>query len=125
MKYTVSITREGDAWLADVPEVDGAHTYARSIDVLLKSIREVIILMDDLHEDAELDLILEHNFDNELVARAFEIGRARAELAARDAELVSATADVIQELNRNGFTVRDSARLLEMTPGRVSQIANG
>lgn len=124
MRYTVSVTREGDAWLADVPALEGAHTFARSIDVLLKSIKEVIIVMGDLPDDSEPAFDLEYNFDNELVAKAFKIGRARAELAAREADLVSATADVIQELNRNGFTVRDSARLLEMTPGRVSQIAN-
>ncbi|TXJ05352.1 MAG: type II toxin-antitoxin system HicB family antitoxin [Aeromicrobium sp.] len=124
MSYTVLITREGDAWLADVPEVAGAHTHARSIDVLLKSIREVIVLMDDLPDDARIDFSLEFDLNDELVERAFRLGQARAELTAREALMAEQTSVIVSELVGRGFTVRDAARLLDMTPGRVSQIAN-
>ena len=124
MSYTVLISREGDAWLADVPEVAGAHTYARSIDVLLKSIREVIVLMEDLPDEANVDFALEFDVSDELVERAFRLGQARAELAAREAQIAEQTSAVVSELVHKGFTVRDAARLLDMTPGRISQIAN-
>jgi len=39
MSYTVHVTREGDIWLADVPSVPGAHTFARSLEGLARSVR--------------------------------------------------------------------------------------
>lgn len=35
MSDGVVITREGDDWIADVPSVPGAHTFARSLPGLL------------------------------------------------------------------------------------------
>ncbi|PZS15523.1 MAG: hypothetical protein DLM57_12460 [Pseudonocardiales bacterium] len=56
MSYEVVVTREDDAWLADVPSVPGAHTYARSLPSLFASAREVIVLMDDLDDDAQVEV---------------------------------------------------------------------
>lgn len=50
--YEVKVTREDGSWLADVPAVPGAHTFARSLAGLARSVREVIILMADLDDDA-------------------------------------------------------------------------
>jgi hypothetical protein len=36
--------REDNQWLADVPELPGAHTYARSLPSLEQAIREVVVL---------------------------------------------------------------------------------
>jgi len=52
MSYEVEVTREGSQWLADVPAVPGAHTFANSLDALRDSVREVIVLMADLPNDA-------------------------------------------------------------------------
>ena len=60
MTYTVNVSREGDAWLADVPAVSGAHTYAHSLEGLTKAVREVVILMDDLPQDHPVDLDFHH-----------------------------------------------------------------
>ena len=56
MSYTVLVTRDGDNWLADVPSVPGAHTYARSLEGLARSVREVVVLMDDLPAVAAVEL---------------------------------------------------------------------
>ena len=53
--YRVMATREDDAWLADVPELPGAHTFARTLPALDKAVREVIVLAADL-PDAKNDL---------------------------------------------------------------------
>jgi len=53
--YLVEVTREGNQWLADVPSVPGAHTFANDLDTLRQSVREVIVLMDDLPDDATPD----------------------------------------------------------------------
>ena len=50
--YDVVVIREDDAWLADVPELPGAHTYAGSLAGLDRSVREVVVLMADLPDDA-------------------------------------------------------------------------
>lgn len=124
MTYDVTVTREGDMWLADVPEVPGAHTFARSLDGLAKSVREVIVLMADL--DADDRVVLSFNYDvaDDLVMAAVETGHERKAVAAREAELQAATRAMVRSLTSSGYSVRDAARLLAMTPGRVSQLSN-
>jgi predicted RNase H-like HicB family nuclease len=42
--YRVVVTREDGRWLADVPGLEGAHTYARSLPALDQAVREVVVL---------------------------------------------------------------------------------
>jgi hypothetical protein len=42
--YDVRLTREGNHWLADVPALDGAYTYASNLTDLDRYIRETIVL---------------------------------------------------------------------------------
>ena len=53
--FTVIVTRDAEGWyVADVPELRGCHTQARSLDELQDRVREVIglCLEDDEEEDA-------------------------------------------------------------------------
>jgi predicted RNase H-like HicB family nuclease len=43
---------DGKQWLADVVDLPGAHTYARTVDSLRKRLREVAVLMADLPDSA-------------------------------------------------------------------------
>jgi len=46
--FTVVIEKDEDGWLvADVPELQGCHTQAKSMDELLKSVKEVIELCSE------------------------------------------------------------------------------
>src|SRR5690348_2206131 len=45
--YRVVVTREDGAWLADIPELAGAHTYARTLPALDRAVREVIVMAAD------------------------------------------------------------------------------
>ncbi len=45
--YRVVVTREEGAWLADVPELAGAHTYARTLPALDRAVREAVVLAAD------------------------------------------------------------------------------
>ncbi len=56
VNYDVRVTREAGAWLADVPDVPGAHTFASSLAGLSKSVREVVVLMTDQADDAAVDI---------------------------------------------------------------------
>ena len=52
--FTVVVTRDVEGWyVADVPELRGCHTQARSLDELQDRVREVIDLcLDDDEGDA-------------------------------------------------------------------------
>lgn len=60
--YRVRVSREGSGWLADVADLQGAHTFARNLAGLERSVREVIVLADDLPEVAMPDLALEWDY---------------------------------------------------------------
>ncbi|MDQ2874318.1 MAG: hypothetical protein M3Y33_05715 [Actinomycetota bacterium] len=57
--YRVVVTREDGHWLADVPELDGAHTYARSFPALDRAVREVVVLAAGLPDEAMPGLALD------------------------------------------------------------------
>jgi hypothetical protein len=84
---------------------------------LKRSVREVIVLMDDLDDDAEVDVHLV------FVDSAARLGDERRELAMREADLQRQTVDVIGDLTERSYSVRDASVLLGVTPGRVSQLS--
>ncbi|MBU2099926.1 type II toxin-antitoxin system HicB family antitoxin [Candidatus Micrarchaeota archaeon] len=53
--FTVVIERDEEGWLvADVPELQGCHTQAKSMDQLIERVKEVIELcLEDLEEEKE------------------------------------------------------------------------
>jgi len=122
--YEVIVTREDGAWLADVPAVAGAHTFARTLTGLRRSVREVIIVMDDLPDDAAVAMVFRFDVDDETVAAAARLGQKRRSLAAREADVMAGTARSVGDLIEHGYSVRDAAELLNITAGRVSQLAN-
>ena len=125
MTYEVVVTREGDKWLADVPEVRGAHTYAKSLDGLERSAREVIELMDDTRGDSDpIDVTFVFAKNDGPVHSAFLAGLERRELAAKDQELQERTRKLVSALIDEGVSGRDAARILAITSGRVSQLVN-
>jgi hypothetical protein len=122
MTYEAVITREAGKWLADVPAVPGAHTWAPTLASLRKYVREVIILMDDLDDDADVDVSYRYDIDDPVLSGALELAARREELAAGEANVLAATPEVVRALKAEGFTVRDVATLVGLTPGRISQI---
>lgn len=119
--YTVVVTREDGNWLADVPTVPGAHTFAPSLRALRRSIREVVILMDDLPDDAEVEVELEFDVEDPIVRLAAAAAAERHALHEREAELQVSTQSLVIELSGT-YSVRDVADLVGLTHGRVSQI---
>lgn len=123
MSYEVVITREDGYWLADVPSVPGAHTFAKSLPSLYESIREVVVLMDDLEDDARPDITYMLDVEDDLLTEAADLGRARAELAEREAAIQLQMTKTIARLTEKGYSVRDVGALVGVSPGRVSQMA--
>jgi predicted RNase H-like HicB family nuclease len=122
--YEVIVTREGGSWLADVPTVPGAHTFARSLSGLARSVREVIILMADLDDGVTPELTFTYEVGDEVVQEAAAVGRERRETRELEEALMAHTSSAAARLAREGYSVRDAAALLGLTPGRVSQLLN-
>lgn len=124
--YRVVVTREDDHWLADVPGLEGAHTFARTLPALDQAVREVVVLAADRPDEdmPALELAFEyHTGDEVLDALAAEVRalRERAEVAKRAA--AERTHDAAVKLvNDFGLSVRDAAAILGISPQRVSQL---
>ncbi|MGH3327873.1 MAG: hypothetical protein ACRDPT_08800 [Streptomycetales bacterium] len=119
--YRVVVTRDEGAWLADVPELEGTHTWARNLPALDRYVREVIVLAADLSDGAMGDLQLDYEYstgDKTLDAETAALRALRAELAAAERR----TEGMVRKLRDRGFSVRDTAVLTGISYQRVSQL---
>jgi predicted RNase H-like HicB family nuclease len=88
--YDVIITSEGGSWLADVPAAPGADTFARSLTSLAKSVREVIILIAELDDQAKPELTFTYQVSDEVVP-AVAVGRERRQARELEKALMAHT----------------------------------
>jgi hypothetical protein len=121
--YQVHVTREGDQWLADVPELEGTQTYAASLTSLERYVREIIVLGADLPDEAigELDLSWSYDVSDPLIDQANRLRAVRADLVAKGQVLERETRELAIQLTR-GYSVRDTGPLLGISHQRVSQL---
>jgi hypothetical protein len=123
--YRVVVTREDGQWLADVPGLQGAHTYARSLPSLDRAVREVVVLAADLPDEAMPDLVLDYDYhtgDPDLDATALAVRRLRRQADDLAAIAAARTGQAAAQLVARGLSVRDVASLLGISPQRVSQL---
>jgi DNA-directed RNA polymerase specialized sigma24 family protein len=123
--YRVVVTREDGHWLADVPELAGAHTYARSLPALDQAVREVVVLAAGLPDEAMPGLCLDYDYrtgDPDLDVTALEVRRLRREADELAAAAAARTSQAAAQLAARGLSVRDIAALLGISPQRVSQL---
>src|SRR5690625_3684425 len=123
--YTVAVTREDDWCLAEVAGIDGGSgTHERSRAALDESVRDLVVLAEDLPDETAPSLELHYRYDvnDKVLQIATEVARTRAQVN-RDAERIRAdTERLVSELRDKGYSVRDTASVLGITPGRVSQL---
>jgi predicted RNase H-like HicB family nuclease len=122
MTYRVRAQRDGRWWVLSVPDVPGALSQVRSLADAKDWIREAIAAVVNVDPDSfdiELDVELPTlSRDVRTVRRAVsDAERAQREAAALSRQLVA-------ELRAAGVTVVDTAALLDISPQRVSQLAN-
>jgi predicted RNase H-like HicB family nuclease len=117
----VTVWREPQGvWGASADGLDGAFTDGDSLSEIDRNIRESIAITLDLPRGAETTITIELHVQvsgriDEIVSAAV---KAR-EAAARSPEL---TAVAVRSLRDEGLSVRDVARVLGITPGRVGQL---
>jgi hypothetical protein len=122
MTYTVTVTHEDGWWLASVNGLAGAHTEARTLGTLDTYVREVIVLATDLPDQAMPDLDITYEFDQPPLETAARIAVRRRRLEQAHARVVAELAELARELVAAGYSTRDAAAVLGVTPGRISQI---
>src|SRR5712691_879725 len=123
--YRVVVTRVDGHWLADVPGLAGAHTYARSLPALDQAVREVGGLAAELPDEAMHGLVLAYDYhtgDEDLDATALELRQLRRQAGELAAAAPARTGQAAAELVARGLSVRDVAALLGISPQRVSQL---
>lgn len=121
MKITAKAFRDGQWWGVTVPEVPGALTQAKRLDQVEAAARGAVadLLMVDpatinIALEIEIPAAERQNIEN----AKLHLEEAQAAVK-RAAELNSAT---IKQLRSNGYTTREVAILMGLTPGRVNQI---
>lgn len=128
-RYQVVVRRDPEDsrfWLADVDGLDGAHTSSHSLATLDRYVREVIVLAADLPDDAEDGLEVEWHYetgDPKIDRETEQLRRRRAELESANRDLAEHTSDLARQLvTVAGFSVREAAALLSVSPARVDQM---
>ncbi|WP_288816884.1 hypothetical protein [uncultured Varibaculum sp.] len=124
MIYTVQISREGDEWLATCLDYPEAIDYAKNLSALEKGIKDAIILAADLPEDSQIQVQMtpDKNLPNSL-GQALELRQQRNHLQNEQAKLQTRTREVASLLGNDGYSIRDSATALGISPGRISQLS--
>lgn len=125
MSLRVIVSREGPYWLADVPDVQGTHTYARSLAALDHEVREAVEVGLDLDHPYGGDLDWDYTQVSPRLAEAARIARARQDARRRLDQLTSKSTGLAIALRGEGLSVRDVAVVVDLTPGRISQITSG
>jgi DNA-directed RNA polymerase specialized sigma subunit len=122
--YQVTATRDGDWWSLVASDVGGREvaSQSRRLDQADAAIREAIALVLDVDLDA-FDLDITPELERVAVSdETLEVLALRRELAELSDRAHRRTPAAVAELRAAGLTVRDVARLLGVTPSRVSQI---
>ncbi len=125
--YRVQVTREDGRWLADVVGLRGAHTYARTLATLERYVREVIVLAADLEESMAEGLQLEFDIatgDPQVDEATAAVRGARSDMALAAGRLQENTSRTARALVQAGWSVRDAAVVLKLSPQRVSQLTS-
>lgn len=125
--YRVVVTRERDAWLADVPELEGTHTFARNLPGLDQSVREVIAMVEDLPDGAEAGLKIAYEYhtgDPKLDEAAAQLRAMRDRVRIEEQRVARQTVELAKEMvSVHAMSVRDAAALIGVAPQRISQVA--
>jgi hypothetical protein len=126
-EYTIEITREGRWWTVHIPAVNGL-TQARRLAEAPTMAREYIALdrgiaLGEITVEVA-SVRMEEPASRELLEAARQIKDMRARANELERESAERAREYAHRLVEHGVPVRDIAALLEISPQRVSQLAN-
>jgi len=123
--YKVEITRDGRWWMVHIPDIDGL-TQARRIGEAEQMAREFIALETSTPITDVTVTIASITVPRlgDIQELADEIRDLRDTARKAEAALADATKRYAKRTTEAGIPVRDIAELLDVSPQRVSQLAN-
>jgi len=122
--YTATVIKQDGYWQADVPDLPGAHAFAKTLANLRHELTDAIIVSADLDDDAKItiDFVLAGHQEDVLI-EAFDLARTRHRLDLEMSALQQSTSAITAQMVGTGHSMREIAGALDITPGRVSQLA--
>jgi len=119
--YKVDVTRSGQWWAIEVPELPGVFSQVRRLDQVDETIKEAIAMMTDVDEtDVTIVVQVESGTDIQALLATLQQSSSAAE-AARKQEAADRR-HVIDQLRSKGLPNRDVATLIGLSHQRVAQI---
>ena len=108
-------------WLARAPQIQGCHSYGRSLSEARANIREAIGLF--VHASDSVELIEEQRLPRTVRAAVQTCHRARQQAVSATESSINATAATAQYLSEEiGLGTRDIGELLGISHQRVAQL---
>jgi hypothetical protein len=126
-EFKIEITRDGRWWMVHIPEIDGL-TQARRLAEAETMARQYIALDQNIPYHAinieTASIRMEQPEFRELLDAARSIRNRRAHAQKLEQEALDDARQFAHWLTTYGIPVRDIAELLDVSPQRVSQLAN-
>jgi hypothetical protein len=123
--YKVEITRDGRWWMVHIPEIDGL-TQARRIGEAQQMAHEFIALATSTPITDVMVTIARITVPGlgDIQELADDVSDLREAARKTEAAVADATRRYAKRATQAGIPVRDIAELLDVSPQRVSQLAN-
>jgi hypothetical protein len=120
MNVTARVTRSGDWWAIEVPDIPGLFTQARRLDQVVPMVRDAAKLLGA----GDVGVAVQVMLSPEAMAEVRAMKEANAEAARVQAASAEKARQVVHELRQwYGLSVRDVAQVIGVSPQRVSQLA--
>lgn len=122
-EYTAVYRRdiEDGVWLVEVPEIEGCHTYGRTLSSARAYIREAISAATGEPEDS-FEIVDEIELEGALGDQLEEVLALRAELEETQRKVVELTNSLAWQLRKMELSTRDTADLLGLSHQRIAQV---
>lgn len=119
--YVARCDWDGYNWVATIEDMPGALTQAKRLDLIPQRIVEVVKLISG-QEISSDDITIVPRVDPDLDQVAAEISELETSLHEVDAALAERRRQVVHELRRRGFPLRDIGVIAHVSHQRVHQL---
>lgn len=120
MSYTVTAKRWKGGWELHI-NGEGV-TQARTLASAEQTVRDYIATLHDLDEVTD-DIVIVPELDRETKAKIRKVKERQREIERVQREVAADARRVVRELRSRGLSVTDVAAVLDVSRGRVSQLA--
>lgn len=123
-EHKIEVERDDRWWMVHIPELDGL-TQARRISEAEQMAREWIAVSTGTPiKDITVHTVRILVDGRDVLAEARHVHDLRNHAAHAEREALTAASDYTKQLTHAGIPVRDIAALIDVSPQRVSQLAN-